>query len=231
MTTENNSDFVPAKSVKYNSPLLAVDPRTSNQESYVKLACRTAAPLVDRQNLLHAVLGIADELIEISELLADQDFEEEPSEEFILSLTKELGDVTWFTALFADWYGSTVALPGDTVFMQLVEASDNKALTEQHDNPTAQLFVVDSMVRHSVYKVSAKCVSLTKKEYAYGKPIDNTIAFALFVEALYVVHMLASSFNIPFNTILNRNIEKLDARYKGQAFSQENAINRDESKE
>jgi hypothetical protein len=214
----------------------AIDPLTGERDSYISLAIRTASPLNDRQNLLHAVLGIADELVELGSLIRyEQPVEGAVSafEKFNLALIKELGDITWFTALFADWVQKvSLDVDANTLFTQMVETSTNNFLaTKEVSQGDTSDDLISDIYQEGVYGTVGRCISLTKKEYAYGKPMSLDAAQRLFEEALTIVMTVTGEKNIPFLDVLDRNIEKLSARYKKATFTQEEAINRDETKE
>lgn len=198
---------------------LIFDPISQTEQGYVALSVRTAAPLIERENLLHAVLGIADELLEIYEFFNTVKQLDLNDEETRTKLIKELGDVTWFTALYADWvFDKDWEDSAEVIF----DALWKKACQEQGDFMSA----ITQCALHA-----RTCVGLTKKEYAYKKPIADLAAQDLFVKALSLVNVICLGTGIEIKDVLTRNIAKLAERYKQATFTQAEAINRDEAKE
>lgn len=189
-----------------NNPTVytAFDPINNTNDSYVKLCVRTASPLEARANLIHAVLGIADETLEIQ--LVDV-FSPTYREDMI----KELGDAMWFTALYCFWEAEATDARADELFTNLVQNSNITGV--------------------SCIAIASKAVSLAKKEFAYGKPMEFADRYNLFSRAVSVVLTHCNNLGISIQEVLDRNIAKLSARYKGATFCQNSAINRDESKE
>lgn len=185
----------------------AFDPINGVTASYVALCVRTASPLEGRANLLHATLGIADETLEIDELFEQESISNE-------SLVKELGDLLWFTALYCEWEAQQPEqnTTADAEFKQLM---DNAVVEEQID----------------FNSIAGRAISLTKKEFAYKKMMDLPTRRQLFQDAVSMVVSICQYNALLVQDVLDRNIAKLSARYKKATFSQEEAINRDESKE
>lgn len=198
---------------------LIYDPVNGNKAEYVGLCVRTAAPLVERENLLHAVLGIADELLEIFEFFNSTPRLDMNDEETRTKLIKELGDVTWFTALYAQWsFDKDWEDSAQVVFDRLWEEGTKVEM--------------DFFGATTACALHARtCVGLTKKEYAYKKPIGDFDAEQLFVKALGLVNIICLSVGVEIEEVLTRNIAKLAERYKAATFTQAEAINRDEAKE
>lgn len=207
--------------------LSVFDPATSSNQPYVALAVRTAAPLVGRANLLHALLGIADELSEIYDFMHNDKGVDLTKEETITALVKELGDVTWFCALFADYLAAIGDGDRDQVFGCLWDDAVNYVL------PSPTYFVTDDPFALTLaIRTAGKAVSKVKGEYAYGKEIDFDFARTLFVQAMLVVRVVLCELpTVSIDDVLTRNVAKLAARYKGATFTQAEAVNRDETKE
>lgn len=216
-----------AESVVVAMPaFFAFDPISNEKKPYVNLCIRTAAPLVGRANLLHAMLGIADELVEIFDFFHQDEGVNLDDEETRTKLIKELGDVTWFTALYSCWAESNVFGEsedcGNTFFVELYKQAE--AMDYFHPLPV-EAALLDGI------KTVGGAVSWVKKEYAYNKAVPEDVAQNLFIAALHVVVTMCEEFDISIQTVLDRNIEKLSARYKQAVFTKEEAVNRDETKE
>jgi NTP pyrophosphatase (non-canonical NTP hydrolase) len=221
------SESVTVEEIVSEAPaFFAFDPISNNRQPYVSLCIRTAAPLVDRANLLHSLLGIADELVEIFDFFHQDESIDLDDEEVRTKLIKELGDVTWFTALYAHWAESSVwaeySQCGESFFVELAKEATAKGYTD--------LMPVEAALLDGIKTVGG-AVSWVKKEYAYGKTVPDDVARALFVSALRVVTTMCQAFDIDLQTVLDRNIEKLSARYKQAVFTKDEAVNRDETKE
>lgn len=78
-----------------------------NLNDYQQLALRTAAPKNKKDELFHLLLGLSGEVGEIAEktkkIVRDHasDFSTLDLDDF----TKELGDVLWYLAVLADYFG------------------------------------------------------------------------------------------------------------------------------
>ena len=203
------------------------DPATSTHQPYVALAIRTAAPLVGRANLLHALLGIADELSEIYDFLHNDEGVDLTKEDTVTALVKELGDVTWFCALFADYLAAVGTGDRDQVFASMWSDAEN------YTPPSPYHFVADDPFALTLaIRTVGKAVGKVKGEYAYGKEIDFDFARTLFVQAMLVVQVVLRELpTVTIDDVLVRNVAKLAARYKGATFTQAEAVNRDETKE
>lgn len=216
-----------AESVVVAMPaFFAFDPISNEKKPYVNLCVRTAAPLVGRANLLHALLGIADELVEIFDFFHQDEGIDLDNEETRTKLVKELGDVTWFTALYAYWAESEVFGEsngsGESFFADLYAQATSMGYF--HPLPV-EAALLDGI------KTVGGAVSWVKKEYAYNKAVPDDVAKTLFITALHVVSTMCQEFDIDIQTVLDRNIEKLSARYKQAVFTKDEAVNRDETKE
>ena len=180
---------------------LAFDPITNAKHSYVDLCVRTASPLNGRDNLIHAVLGLADEMLEIYHQDAAN----------IDGFIKELGDAFWFTALYCAWEAKETDASADDIFARLLDGHVTKLC--------------------SCATIANRAISLAKREFAYKKEIDHEGRTDLFSIAVAKLKLLCANHNISIQDVLDRNIAKLAARYKVGTYSQAAAVNRDESKE
>lgn len=64
-----------------------------------------------------------------------------------------------------------------------------------------------------------------KKHFAYGKELDVTNVGEEMADILWYISNLCTMLNIDLEEMLQRNIDKLKARYP-EKFTQENALNR-----
>lgn len=107
-----------------------------NFEEYQKLALRTAAGHTKKNEFFHLVLGLVGETGEIAEKLKkwvrDQD-----SDESLLDkddLTKELGDVLWYTATLADYLGLSLEEIAKKNINKLADRQKRNVLKGSGDN-------------------------------------------------------------------------------------------------
>ncbi len=77
---------------------------------------------------------------------------------------------------------------------------------------------------------SAEFSDMLKKALFYGKPIDQVNLKEEIGDLLWYAALALRALNTDFETVMERNIEKLKARYP-QKFTEENAIVRDLDKE
>ena len=81
---------------------------------------------------------------------------------------------------------------------------------------------------HMVMGVSTEANELLdayKKHFAYGKELDVVNVGEEIADIMWYISNLSRMLNIDFDDILQKNIDKLKARYP-EKFTQENAINR-----
>ncbi|MDJ0625756.1 MAG: nucleoside triphosphate pyrophosphohydrolase family protein [Candidatus Caenarcaniphilales bacterium] len=77
---------------------------------------------------------------------------------------------------------------------------------------------------------AGEALDALKKHLYYGKPLDKTNLKEEMGDLFWYLAIMADTLDIDFAPIMERNIEKLKARY-GEKFSDEKAIKRDLSKE
>jgi NTP pyrophosphatase (non-canonical NTP hydrolase) len=81
---------------------------------------------------------------------------------------------------------------------------------------------------HMVIGISTEAAELLdayKKHFAYGKELDTTNVGEEIADIMWYVSNLCTMLNIDLEEMLQRNIDKLKARYP-EKFTQENALNR-----
>lgn len=190
------------------------DPIHNTHDTYTALAVRTAAPLEDRKELLHALQGIVCENLEM--LCLFQPMEDIPEPVLETKLTAEMGDLAWFICLYFWW--KTKHSIEETE--QLFEQSFASAFI-----PTPETF--PAMLVSTTEKISA----LIKKEFAYGKLIGDSDANTLVTEAVVLLASLLHYRDLSLEHICTANIAKLSLRYKQGTFSAQQAENRNEQAE
>ncbi len=108
--------------------------------------------------------------------------------------------------------------------------------TESNDHgPIIERLSRDATVRilHAAMGVSTEAGELldaVKKYVFYGKPLDETNLFEEVGDIFWYLAIMADELGFDFETAMQKNIAKLQARY-GAAFSSERAQKRDLDKE
>lgn len=174
--------------------LQAIDPTTGALASYVQLAKRTAAPLGGRMTVIHSMLGVSGELLEVYQLIRTHTL-------YVPDLLKEVGDVLWYYALLYDYASS------EREFFADVESAMRRGLDDAEQTDEMQL----------VY-CADRLTALLKKELCYYKTATVSDIFDLYRSALYVLVRLLQWHGISLQDVLNRNIEKLSKRFDKQRF-------------
>ena len=109
-------------------------------------------------------------------------------------------------------------------------------ITESNDfTPIKERLQSTSTVRmlHATMGVSTEAgelVDALKKHVFYGKELDRTNMLEEVGDLFWYLAILSDELGLDFETIMRKNIEKLQTRYGG-AFSQKAAIHRDLAKE
>jgi len=159
-----------------------------------------AARVGENFDTVHAVLGIGDEAFEFMLELEAAYGEEDPLDLFKEKIVKEAGDILWYIAILCRKYGYTISID---------------ALVSNTEPLPSFAYAVQSLM------------SAFKKHLFYGKELShNDIQFWINCVARGLVNIT----NEPLEAIMDRNYQKLSARYD-QAFDAEKAINKDESVE
>ena len=103
---------------------------------YQRLALRTASDKSKRNELFHLLLGLTGETGEISEmfkkLVRDQDSNESMLE--VSALRKELGDVLWYVAVLASYFGLDLEEIGQENISKLADRSRRGVLGGSGDD-------------------------------------------------------------------------------------------------
>ena len=154
-------------------------------ENYCQLAWRTAKQMPPTDMLLHGALGLLTEVSELAEA------------SLVLKttdyVTKELGDVVWFcnyihTSRFGGFMPVAFAMP-DTQ-------------PEAFSRETLQLLVAAGNIGTAI------------KAYAfYGKELDGDALRGLLQDAVTQVRIMCAGFSVPYEAVLQANIDKLALRY------------------
>lgn len=107
-------------------------------------------------------------------------------------------------------------------------------ITEAEDQgPIKQRLADNSRLMHAVMGLQTETAELTdqlKKVVMYGKALDRTNLEEEAGDALWYMALLVDELGLDFESILDKNIAKLKARY-GEKFTNDAALNRDLEKE
>lgn len=185
-------------------------------QEYITKVLRTEAPIsepviarmtnVRTARLLHAVLGMAGEYMEVFDAQGKD------------NRKKELGDVMWYVAQAIDVClgGIGVSTTYDAGWLF------TGAVTHCSTPSSITLRILFMRISHSV--------DIVKKHIFYGKPLDfEDIASDLYV-VISRIRELCLEWDIDFMDLLETNIRKLEVRYK-EKFTEKEAIERDLVKE
>jgi len=155
------------------------------------------------QKLLHAIIGSLTEVEEILENYEDSELVVDIDKQG--SVAEESADIFWYLSI---------------LFRELEIRNYNYEPSKDFkiDNPFNTLL--------SLTKVSLKFLDLLKKKIYYNKEISNDVMIDYSIKMHSLLKHYCSQYNTDIDTILEKNISKLKARY-GEKFSSEKAINRD----
>jgi len=78
---------------------------------------------------------------------------------------------------------------------------------------------------------AGEVLDLVKKNFAYGKALDEDLIVEEVGDLIWYINGLLHFTGRSWEQVLERNVAKLSARYKGGGFDAENAINRDKEAE
>lgn len=156
--------------------------------------------IADNADLVHAALGIGDEFLEFMIELEAMHGVEDELGLFEEKVIKEAGDVLWYIAIACRKFGYKI---------------DVDAIIADKEPLVSFAYATQSVL------------SAFKKFLIYGKELDHqSINFWINVICRHFQGML----NIPVEQIMERNHQKLAARY-GDKYSNEAAINKNEANE
>jgi len=155
------------------------------------------------QKILHAIIGC---LTEVEEILNNYD-----EDKLVGSVDKQSGlgeeaaDIYWYLSI---------------LFRELKIGNHNYSLSNEFNLKTP----FNTLLTFT--KLSLQFLDLLKKKIYYNKPINNDIMVDLAIKMQSILNYYCYQYNIDVDAILDKNIDKLRARYSDK-FSSERAINRD----
>jgi NTP pyrophosphatase (non-canonical NTP hydrolase) len=166
--------------------------------------------LGERDNIAHAIVGMASEVGELRELYHLDGEGLNP-----IALVEELGDCWWFAAWYATSRGHQLS---DAVTLSLqvspVEVKDAREALDHMEMASCAL--LSFMKKHLFYKTPA-----------YDYPAMNE-EFLVYLRALHLLTLMTQATHLhSLEKVLEANFKKLAARYQGESFSTERAIHRD----
>ena len=178
-----------------------------NWSEYLPLAEKTLSTQFNcedefHQKLLHAIVGSLTEVEEILENYSDGELITDINQQG--SIGEEVADAAWYISI---------------LFRELnIKETELDLSNFKTDKPFNTLL--------SFLKVSLKFLDLLKKKIYYGKEISREVMVDLSQKMYSLILHYAQSNGSNFSEILDKNIDKLKARY-GEKFTSEKAINRD----
>ena len=179
-----------------------------NQKEYNRLSEKTLstnfyATEEKQKNLLHAVMGLLTESVE----LIDNYDGTKPYDS--VNVFEELGDLAWYLAIIQR------------------EFQFNYDFDSMND---LNIFKNKQEAALSLIKKCNTLLDYHKKLVFYGKPLDNSKYLQMALAVAYNFLYFVKSENFNLGDVLDRNIAKLKARY-GEKFNEEGALSRDLEKE
>jgi NTP pyrophosphatase (non-canonical NTP hydrolase) len=176
-----------------------------NWSEYLPLAEKTLSTQFNcddefHQKILHAIIGSLTEVEEILDNYSEDKLLTEVDKQG--SIGEEVADVAWYISI---------------LFREL-NIKDVSTEFDMSEKPFSILM--------SFLKTSLKFLDLLKKKIYYNKDIDTSLMIDLSKKMYQLILNYCKVYNVDFESILEKNIAKLKARY-GDKFSSEKAINRD----
>jgi len=172
-------------------------------KNYVELAIRTESVISSINNidfrLLHASLGICTEVGELVHnrvYLGSTELQK-------LNLIEELGDAFWYVAIASDVLNLDLN--------KIIETNISKVLPNNLD-----VLVIKS----------SELLDIFKKAIFYKKYLDERRIVMIVEDIVSALIELINEHNLNLDEILEKNINKLTARYPNK-FDSNKAINRD----
>jgi NTP pyrophosphatase (non-canonical NTP hydrolase) len=169
-------------------------------DNYVKLACVTESPVTavnTNIRVLHSIMGISTE---IGELISHTDN---------VNFNEEVGDIFWYIAIACDELRIN--------FKELVTAFSSYRIEAFYDSKEAIL--------NKLIITTSEALDKLKKNIFYGKEIINIEEDIEHIIRWLIYLITFENENVSIEEILEKNINKLKARYGGK-FEAFFAINR-----
>lgn len=171
-------------------------------QNYAILARRTAKVMGCRDMLGHGALGLLTEVGELGEANLDL-----KTADYII---KELGDVMWFCAYI---YQANFGVP-----MELHVLPAPQEVTRPFSRENYQLL-----------KCASNVGTMIKARLYYDKPLNGAALSDELYACIASVRQICLGFCIPFEEVLQTNIEKLRLRYPDKYTDQDAVERKDEA--
>ena len=165
-------------------------PIKNNLINYTTAVLRTAKPMPGRENLFHAMVGIATEVDEIQEVLTQYNWEDDLVQAEA-HLGEELGDVLWYIALGLHYLN--VSTEEVAQFLETVDYDGQKV--------------------HDLQKPATKLLNFYKKERYYGKAIADADIRNQLLEVYARCEAITEYMCVDLAEIMQANANKLAVRY------------------
>lgn len=185
---------------------------------------RTApAPADDIGSLVNFAMGLGGESAEVLTLVDNKIFfDKEINKD---ALTKELGDLMWYTARCAEGVGFKLSYLLDSKTFDEYQSS----LDMEVDYPIMKLNENNALMHYSILlSVGAGDISDHFKKVVFqGHQMDFVLIKNKLESILRCIGIIAYLNKIQFSEVTNKNVEKLRKRYPN-GFSVEDSVNRKE---
>jgi len=168
-------------------------------------------------NLIHTRLGIVSELSEVISALRSQPFDK-------VNLAEELCDILWYAAndiMLMSKRNEAIIDLHNFVFGEGLQATDGGVIEEG---------AFRSYWFNPLYYNASELTDTIKKEFAYGKVMNNIEYTVQMRYLLGAINNMAKEKEINLGEAMERLINKLRVRYP-EKFTEESAINRNLEKE
>jgi NTP pyrophosphatase (non-canonical NTP hydrolase) len=164
-------------------------------------------------DLLHAFLGMGDELIELYQGISDYDTSKD-KEAAYENIVEELGDALFYSVIAMN---------------RLCKISDQSTSMFQVLEAKMQPKEIKLSYR-SIVDLSSECITAAKKVAIYNKPLDYAYLqelVALVFITQNTIQRACGVYNVSFEAIQEANMKKLlKGRYASGTYSDEQALNR-----
>lgn len=176
-------------------------------EEYLPLAEKTLSTQFNctedqYQKILHAIIGSLTEVEEILDNYKNGDLVSDVNKQG--SVAEESADIFWYLSILYRELG--------------IDDHSIKITQDLTGNPFDVLM--------DFLKINLKFLDLLKKKIYYNKDINKQVMIEYTHEMRSLLTNYCQLHNTDIGTILDKNIQKLKARY-GEKFSSDRAINRD----
>ena len=156
---------------------------------------------LENQRVLHALIGITTEAVEITEAYTGKSY----SEVDVINLIEEIGDIAFYANILLDVYN---------ISWEDVAKKESLKFFSQRD--TADQILIEA----------GNALDIFKKALFYGKEIEKELVSKRVEAVISNCTHLLQLLGFTWEETLDKNDRKLDKRY-GEKFDSKKAVNRD----